>query len=264
MFNDFFSSRAAAVKERRDFVVLGGDRLIEFVVRESPSARGITLSVNHSRGLVATVPPRCPPGELTAFLLKKEKWLLAKLDYYADFPKPEAQEARDARLEALVETGTARIRFLGVEYALKVMPSNSSRLKVELDEQRKEVRVFAPNASPRFVRRALVAWYRKQAERVFAARARLFADEMGLRVERIFVRSQRTRWGTASSQRNLGFNWRLVLAPLEIVDYVVVHELAHLREMNHSPSFWKIVGRYCPSFKEKRKWLRKNERALAF
>lgn len=255
MFGDFFTQK---VMERTDFAVLGG-RLIEFVVRENPAARSITLSVNHSRGLVAVVPPRCPPGELTAFLLKKEKWVLAKLDYYADFPKPEAQQAR---LDALVEAGAARVRFLGAEYAVRVAPSNSTRLKVELDEPKKEIRVFV--SSPRLVRRALVAWYRKQAERVFASRARLYADEMGVRIGRIFVRSQRTRWGTASAQRNLGFNWRLVFAPLEIVDYVVVHELAHLRELNHSPAFWKIVGRYCPDFKEKRKWLRKNERALAF
>jgi len=257
VFNDFFRSPAAA-KERRDFVVLGG-RLVEFVVRESPSARGITLSVTHGRGLVATIPPRCPPGELTAFLLKKEKWLLAKLDYYADFPKPEAQQAR---IEALVETGTAKIRFLGAEYAVRVMPSNSTRLKVELDESRKEIRVFA--SSPRVVRRALVAWYRKQAERVFAARVALYASDVGVRVERIFVRSARTNWGTCSAKRNVGFNWRLVLAPLEIIDYVVVHELAHLRELNHSKDFWRIVQRYCLDFKQRRKWLRENERALAF
>ncbi len=234
--------------------MLGG-RLVEFKVRESPSARGITLSVNHSRGLVATVSPRTPPGELTAFLLKKEKWILGKLDYYADFPKPE-------RIEVLAEAGAAKARFLGAEYAVRALPSNSPRLKVELDEARKEIRVFV--SSPRLVRRALVAWYRKQAERVFAARVALYAGDVGVRVERIFIRSARTNWGTCSSKRNLGFNWRLVLAPLDIVDYVVVHELAHLRELNHSKDFWRIVQRYCPDFKQRRKWLRENERQLAF
>ncbi|MFH0973743.1 MAG: hypothetical protein V1817_03085 [Candidatus Micrarchaeota archaeon] len=87
MFADFFSSKTSGVTERTDFAVLGG-RLIEFVVRENPAARGITLNVNHSRGLVATVPPRCAPGELTAFVLAKEKWILGKLDYYACFANP--------------------------------------------------------------------------------------------------------------------------------------------------------------------------------
>jgi predicted metal-dependent hydrolase len=255
VFKDFF--QPTTVKERKDFAVLGGEGgcLVEFTVREREGARGITLSINHSRGLVATIPPRTPPGELTAFLLRKEKWILAKLDYYASFPKP-------SRIEALAETGAARVRFLGAYYALKVMPASSSRIKVELDEQATEIRVYC--SSPRLVRRALVAWYRKQAERVFAARARAFAEEMGLRVERIFIRSPRTNWGTCSAKRNLGFNWRLVLAPLPIIDYVVVHELAHLAQLNHSPDFWKIVGRYCPDFKERRKWLRENERELAF
>ncbi|MEM0475721.1 MAG: SprT family zinc-dependent metalloprotease [Candidatus Norongarragalinales archaeon] len=255
MSNNFFGSRAARAAERKDFVVLDGDKLVEFTVREREGVRGITLSVNHSRGLVATIPPRTPPGELTAFLLKKEKWILAKLDYYANFPKP-------SRFDALAEAGEARVRFLGVDYALEVKPCDPPRLKTVFDEKKGVVTVFAP--SPRVVRRALASWYRKQAERVFAARVALYAGEMGLRARRVFIRSQRTAFGTCSALHNLSFNWRLVLAPLDVVDYVVVHELAHLRELNHSKEFWRLVQRYCPNYREKRKWLREHERELAF
>ncbi len=258
MFADFFSSKTSGVRERTDFAVLGG-KLVEFVVRENPAARGITLNVSHSRGLVATVPPRCAPGALTAFLLAKEKWILNKLDYYASFPNPKQPKE--------FFEGDA-VRFLGAVYRLKidVAPAHAParRAKVFFDENEGVVTVRVAARSPRAIRIALEKWYRSQAERVFAARLRFFADDMGLRAARVFVRGQRTVWGTCSSKNNLSLNWRLVLAPLSVIDYVIVHELAHLRELNHSKAFWSIVARYCPDFKERRKWLKENERSLAF
>jgi predicted metal-dependent hydrolase len=81
------------------------------------------------------------------------------------------------------------------------------------------------------------------------------AAELGVAYERIAIRDQRTRWGSCSTRGTLSFNWRLVLAPAEVLDYVVVHELCHLREPNHSPRFWKLVERSRPSFAQERAWL---------
>lgn len=99
-------------------------------------------------------------------------------------------------------------------------------------------------------------WLRSQAELDLAERLRLRAAEMGLTYGRVAVRDQTSRWGSCSSSTNLAFNWRLVMAPPEVLDYVVVHELAHLVELNHGPRFWAVVERFCPDWRRSRRWLR--------
>jgi predicted metal-dependent hydrolase len=84
------------------------------------------------------------------------------------------------------------------------------------------------------------------------------AEALGVSYRRIEVRGQRTRWGSCSSRGTLSFNWRLVLAPFEVLDYVVVHELCHLREANHSPRFWRLVAERRPGWREQRAWLREH------
>lgn len=86
---------------------------------------------------------------------------------------------------------------------------------------------------------------------------------MEVKHARITIRDQKTRWGSCSSRGNLNFNWRLVMAPPPIIDYVVIHELAHLIELSHSPRFWETVERYCPDHREHRRWLREHGPRLA-
>ena len=99
---------------------------------------------------------------------------------------------------------------------------------------------------------------KKLARKVFAEKCRFYAEQMDVTYGTISVREQKTRWGSCSAKGNLNFNWKLVLMPEEILDYVVVHELAHRQEMNHSPAFWAVVGRIVPDYKERRKWLKEN------
>lgn len=85
---------------------------------------------------------------------------------------------------------------------------------------------------------------------------------MNLEYNRIFIRSQKTRWGSCSRLKNLSFNWRLVMAPIEVIDYLIVHEMAHIEEMNHSASFWRLVEKACPDYKAHRRWLKEHGPAL--
>jgi len=110
-----------------------------------------------------------------------------------------------------------------------------------------------PNAESVFT-----AWYRKQARNVLTERVEFFARKHGFKIGKIRVSSARTRWGSCSSKDTLSFTWRLVMAPLEVIDYVVVHELCHLKEMNHSKAFWTRVERILPDYKVHRKWLKEN------
>jgi len=108
----------------------------------------------------------------------------------------------------------------------------------------------------------LGAWLRAEARRVIVARVAELAERHRFRYGRIFVRAQRTRWGSCSSRGNLSFNFRLILVPPEILDYVILHELAHLRVPNHSARFWRLVETLCPDYRSRLRWLRLRERRL--
>lgn len=96
----------------------------------------------------------------------------------------------------------------------------------------------------------------ERAKRIFPERTAYFAKRMGVDYGRITIREQKTRWGSCSSKGNLNFNWKLVLLDPELLDYVVVHELAHRREMNHSVAFWKVVEAELPDYRERRRRLK--------
>ena len=97
---------------------------------------------------------------------------------------------------------------------------------------------------------------------LFRARAEFWAPLLGVSFGRVSVKDQRTLWGSCSREGNLNFNWRLALAPAEVLDYLVVHELAHRAQMNHSRRFWEVVERVCPEHRAHRRWLRQNAPAL--
>lgn len=98
--------------------------------------------------------------------------------------------------------------------------------------------------------------FRMQAAEIFGRKAAYYAERMGVSYNKITIRDQKTRWGSCSGKGNLNFNWRLVLAPVSVLDYVVVHELAHRKEMNHSSRFWSVVGAIMPDYEIHRSWLR--------
>lgn len=99
---------------------------------------------------------------------------------------------------------------------------------------------------------------RGNAREVILARVGHWASVLNLEYGRVFVKDQRTLWGSCSARKNLNFNWRLAAAPPEALDYVVIHELCHLRELNHSKRFWDLVRAACPGYKAQRRWLRDN------
>ena len=99
---------------------------------------------------------------------------------------------------------------------------------------------------------------KRLAKELLLKKCRYFAERMGVSYGTVTVREQKTRWGSCSAKGNLNFNWKLALMPEEILDYLVVHELAHRVEMNHSPAFWAVVAEEIPDYKTRREWLRQN------
>ena len=107
-----------------------------------------------------------------------------------------------------------------------------------------------------------VNWYKGQARTVLTERVAYFARNHKFKPLKLRISSARTRWGSCSAKGTLSFTWRIVMAPVEVIDYVVVHELCHLNELNHSRAFWMQVETILPDYKQKRKWLKDNGKLL--
>ena len=140
--------------------------------------------------------------------------------------------------------------YLGKEYPLEVVLLQPTELT--LNNHFRITKSALDNAETVFQK-----WYRQQATQIIPERIKYFADSYPLNYEKIRITSARTRWGSCSPKNTLSFSWRLIMTPLEVVDYVVVHELAHTVHHNHSKRFWGLAEKILPNYKEWRKWLRR-------
>lgn len=201
--------------------------------------RTIALIVERDGSLTVRAPKRVAVADIHAFIAEKQNWILRvqeKMRSVVDAPKKEYKNG---------ET----FLFLGKCYELTLVKPQRPALKFV------DGFTLGSTAQTRG-ERVFIQWYKEQAFSVFSERVRIFSAQYGFLPKQVKISSARTRWGSCSPDGTLNFTWRLVMAPLEVVDYVVVHELVHLRVKNHSSRFWKEVERIMPDYKERRKWLR--------
>ncbi len=227
-----------------------GERTVPYTLTISDRARQPRLIIAPGSGLRVVAPQGYDQQRLLSFITRKQHWILAHLDRIAALPT--APDAASPLPD--------HITFLGTERTINVTVAPRKRATVRHDAAR--FTIIVPEE--RQARAALEGWLREAARFAIVARVERRAAEMGLTYGQVAIRDQKTRWGSCSHAGNLNFNWRLVLAPPAVLDYVVVHELAHRVEMNHSARFWRIVTRHCPTTKEQRLWLRKHGAALRF
>ena len=141
--------------------------------------------------------------------------------------------------------------------------TTKEQIQMFVDEHRQWIGENLEQVKRRLTKRPVMTseqvWKAKALARMtLSAKVRFWAAKMGVTYGTISIRQQATRWGSCSSGGNLNFNWRLLLMPERVMDYVIVHELAHRREMNHSAAFWQIVETYLPDYRERRQWLKVN------
>ena len=201
--------------------------------------RTLSLIVEIDGSLTVRAPLRMKEADIRRFAEEKRDWIKRK----------QAQIKKDAETPHQYADGEI-FWYLGQEVPLRIVPDGKSALV--MDRVFKLKKSARPQAQSHFE-----AWYKKQARRVLAERVDHFAREYGFKVEKMRISSARTRWGSCSQKGTLSFTWRLVMAPPEVIDYVVVHELCHLKVMNHSKAFWAQVGAILPDFKKRRSWLKK-------
>ena len=215
---------------------------IQRLVRSKRKTLALTVELDGT--LTVRAPLRMKDADIYHFIATKANWI----------------ERRQAKIREEAVTPHQYVDgetfwYLGREIPLRIIPEGKPALV--MDGSFKLTKSAQPKAGI-----VIIAWYRNQARAVLSGRVEFFARKYGFKVKKIRISSARTRWGSCSLKETLSFTWRLVMAPLEVIDYVVVHELCHLNEMNHSKAFWARVEAILPDYKQRRKWLKDKGKLL--
>ena len=213
---------------------------VEKIIRSS--RRTISLEVTPQATLVVRAPRRVPLEYIDGMIREKHAWILRKMEEMRKRPAAPAREYAEGEL----------FWFLGRQYPLHFTDAGSGAI-VRTD--RLEV---CRSLQPR-VQQRLERWYRDEAYREIHGRCSWFSMKTGYVPTSVRITGARQRWGSCTHKAGLNFTWRLVQAPPEIVDYVVVHELVHIGQPDHSRKFWNKVGAVLPDYDRRRQWLRGNE-----
>jgi len=193
-------------------------------------------------GLTVDAPWRASQSGIERFVLESARWVLGKLEEWSRFrPRKQRWAAGES------------ISYVGSLLTLEVAPAHTPTVVLQ-DDCRLLACVPAPEDQIA-VKNAVVAWYRRHARSNFDQRIAHYARQLEVPAPRLLMSSARTRWGSCNSRREVRLNWRLIQAPQPVIDYVVVHELAHLKEMNHSRRFWQVVEQAFPAHEEARRHL---------
>lgn len=193
-------------------------------------------------GLRVAAPGRAPIAEVEAFIREKAHWVLKKLSEWRAAPRPPVVNWGE---------GTA-VALLGEPVHITLLPGERG---VRLENGRLAMGL-APRAEASSLRKRGIAWFKARALALLGERLALYAARLGVPVPVLTLSNARTQWGVCRADGHVRLNWRLIHLPLHLIDYVVAHELAHLREMNHSARFWAVVGGLYPEYAAARAELR--------
>jgi predicted metal-dependent hydrolase len=222
---------------------------VPYTIRRSQRARHARILVGPD-GVEVVVPSQFPLSGVEPFVEEKRAWIERTLRRF--------ERSRLEQPPARVRDG-GEVPYLGERLQLRTL-REPGRRRAHVARRGELLSVALPPRAA--LRPALERWYRRRAREEVAPRLDAAASREGLRYTSLQIRGQRTRWASCSSTGAMSFNWRLLLAPARILDYVVEHELVHLEVHDHSPRFWELLEQRCPDWRERERWLKDHGHAL--
>jgi predicted metal-dependent hydrolase len=202
--------------------------------------RSVGIQIEPDASVTVSIPYLFPKMLVPNILKEKEDWILKKQQLVLSRAKPKKQNT---------------YFYLGKSYDLGFRSGQKELVEVH-------DKMYVASTNEKYIKTYLTSWYKQEARKIIVERVQHYAKIAGVSYRSIAITTAQTRWGSCSSQKTLNFNWKLVMAPLEVIDYVVVHELAHLTELNHSRAFWETVRHMYPLYREYRTWLKRNGHVL--
>ncbi|HBO83387.1 MAG TPA: M48 family peptidase [Deltaproteobacteria bacterium] len=208
--------------------------------------RTIALEIARDAQLIVRAPYRTPFDFIEKVVFKKRFWIKEKQEFVKE---------RCKKIVSKEFVSGEGFLYLGEIYKLEIV--DASDIAIAFNNGFQISRKYLDAA-----KEILIAWYKEQAYQKISERAGWHSSLSGLKYNRIKISDAQRRWGSCSAKGNLNFSWRLIMAPLRVIDYVVAHELAHLEEKNHSKAFWNKVKIMLPDYEQYRKWLKENRHLL--
>lgn len=221
---------------------------LAYTIKRSVKRRKLTITVERDRSVVVHAPAGMSEDKIRDVVESKRQWIYVKKGHpqkYHALPHPPGKE---------MVSGESTL-YLGRQYRIEVVKSGVS-------EVRFAQRFFIPAIQGEKRVEALREWFIGKAKEKIVPRVRIHARALGVDISAIKIVDNRFRWGSCTLNDNVNLNWRLIKAPMFVIDYVIVHELAHLIEANHTPRFWNVVRAQAPTMEKAKVWLKENGQLL--
>ena len=221
---------------------------LSYKIQKSAKRRELTITVERDRSVVVHAPEGISDEKIRQVVEAKRQWIYEKIGHpqkYHDLPHPPGKE---------LVSGESAL-YLGRQYRIEMV-------KTGLSEIQFAQRFFIPAIQGKKRVEALREWYISKAKEKIVPRVKHHARELGVNFAKVKIVDIRYRWGSCTVNNNVNFNWRLIKAPMFVIDYIIVHELAHLIETNHTPKFRNIVRAQSPTMEKAKAWLKENGQLL--
>ncbi|MAT57896.1 MAG: zinc metalloprotease [Ignavibacteriae bacterium] len=199
--------------------------------------KSVNIIIDRNSKIIVRAPKRLTRDDVAKVVNSKKHWIYNKL---SNSSKPITSPKEFVSGESLL--------YLGEHYKLRILDEQFSGLRFD-----NEFTISKSNKSK--TKEIFKAWYLAQAKKKFLPIVDYYSDTLGVKYNRIYIKSMKASWGSCSPNKSITLNWKLVKAPLYVINYIIVHELAHLIELNHSEDFWNIVSVQVPNYKKAKKWL---------
>lgn len=222
-------------------------------IRLDRRARGYKLTMQKEGRLRLTLPRDLSEKDIQSLLTRHRRWISNRL---------KEQEIKSRIGDPFICKNGAHLPVLGNSVRLSLKPAEDRSPTWHFKNAHLEICV--PEMNPDYILPLIQHWYRRITYAFLEERVPFWAAHIQVTFNRIFVKNQRSLWASCSRKNNLNFNWRTVLLPYSTADYLIIHELCHLKELNHSPKFWNIVEKHCPDYKKENEYLKKVNHWLKF
>jgi hypothetical protein len=213
-----------------------------YQLKRSKRIRSIKLTIDADGQVIVTAPPLIPQFLIEQFLKQQAPWIAKNL----------AKVNRNR-----VKLKKDQLFLFGKQYQLLIEENPKQKIGIRIEGEQLILNQLEKTKNQKRIDTKIERFLKNTATKYLSQKTKILAEQMGISYQRIGIRQQKSRWGSCSSQGNLNFNWRLVHYPSEIIDYVIIHELAHRKELNHSKKFWQIVAKYDPDYKKHKAQLKK-------
>jgi predicted metal-dependent hydrolase len=232
---------------------------LPFTYRIRRSHRVANARIVVKPGQVEIVAPlQIPEHKLHTFVAAKQQWITKALNKMSA-----SSPGQNSFIPAEYKSG-AEMTYQGNLYPLMLKASKLKRVKIEFtDGYTAHVpETMSPDDHNREIRQALIRWMKKQSKQLVEQMVEIHAAKKQLFPRSITIKTQKSRWGSCGIHNDININWLLIMAPREVLEYVVVHELCHIKVKNHSSQFWSLVAEHLPDYQQRRQWLKKQGRSL--